>query len=104
MDKAVARDKENIVIRVVRINNSLALPEFMGREEGAGKDLLYLVALFERDKNAGNAAVRGEVYLKFGKMLKQQEKPEQAIAYLNKAIEAAPGSQWAQQAQNLLND
>ena len=104
LDKAVAKERENIVIRIVRVNNSLALPEFMGRQERAEKDLFHLAMLFDSDKNAGNAAARGEVYLKLGEMLKRQDKLEQAEIYLNKAIDAAPGLQWAQQAQDALHD
>lgn len=102
LDKAVAKDKKNIVIRLVRINNSLALPDFINRQDKAKKDLLFLVDLFQKE-NIGNADAKGEVYLKLGLLLKEEQKTEEAKEYLNKVIQIAADSTWAEQAKDALD-
>jgi len=42
IDQAVAQSPDNIVVRTVRMNNSLEVPAFFNRKDMADKDLQYL--------------------------------------------------------------
>ncbi len=101
LDKAVSKDKDNVVIRVIRMNNSLALPGFLGRSEKVKPDLEYSLKLFNTTEVP--AETSSEVYLKMGQLLLEQGEKEQAQAYFKKAIEIAPNSVWAQQARDAMN-
>jgi hypothetical protein len=48
MDKAVRKDPDNIAIRMVRGNNSRALPRFLNRRPIAYEDFEHLAGLFEK--------------------------------------------------------
>ncbi len=48
MDKAVRKDPDNIAIRMVRGNNSRALPRFLNRRSIAYEDFQHLAGLFEK--------------------------------------------------------
>jgi tetratricopeptide (TPR) repeat protein len=48
LDKAVRKDPENVVIRMIRANNSKGLPKFLNRRSIAYEDFEYLAGLFEK--------------------------------------------------------
>lgn len=101
LDKAVANEKDNFVIRIVRINNSLALPSFLSQENKAKQDLIYLVALFKRVNAPPD--VLGEVYYKLGQLLAKEGDSTQSAFYFKQTIQTAPQTDWAKLAQEALN-
>jgi tetratricopeptide (TPR) repeat protein len=102
LDKAVANEKDNVVIRIVRVNNSLALPGFLSREKKAKQDLNYLVELFKHVEATPEEL--GEVYYKLGQLLAKASDNTQSAVYFKQTIQASPQTNWAKLAQEALND
>ena len=102
LDQALAKDQNNYVIRIVRINNSLSLPGFLGRANKAKLDLEFLVELFKQIDAPADA--RGEVYLKLGRILVKENKKVEANIYFKQAIDADSNSEWSKQARIAIND
>jgi len=48
MDVAVRKDPDNIMVRMIRANNSKGLPKFLNRRATAYEDFEYLVGLFDK--------------------------------------------------------
>jgi tetratricopeptide (TPR) repeat protein len=61
MDKAVRKDPDNFMIRMIRANNSKGLPKFLNRRSIAYEDLEYLAGLFEKGRNFP-APLKASVY------------------------------------------
>ncbi len=101
LDKAVAKDKDNPVIRLVRINNTLALPEFLNRIGKVKTDLNYLLKLFERIE--ARAVVQSETYYLMGQELRKNKKAKEAQGYLQQAVDVDPEGEWAKKAKAALN-
>ncbi len=102
LDQAVSKAEDNYVIRLVRINNSMALPGFLGRGGKVKPDLEYLLNLYKHVE--APIENRAEVYFKMGQVLVKEDKNEEAKTYFKQAIETAPSSEWAKQAKEALND
>jgi tetratricopeptide (TPR) repeat protein len=102
IDQAVNNDKDNYIIRLVRANNSMAVPKFFGRMDKAKEDLEYLVLLFKRETVP--TILQSETYYLLGGVLNKQDNKAQAKVYWQQAIQAAPESVWAKKAQGELND
>lgn len=102
LDQAVSKAEDNYVIRIVRVNNSLALPGFLGRADKTKPDLEYSLNLFKRIEVPVEA--RAEVYFQMGQVLVKENKQDEAKIYFKQAIDVAPSSEWAKKAQEALND
>ncbi len=102
LDQAVSKAEDNYVIRLVRINNSMALPVFLGRGGKVKPDLEYLLNLYKHVE--APIEDRAEVYFKMGQILVKEDKNEEAKTYFKQAIVTAPNSEFAKQAQEALND
>lgn len=66
MDEAVAEAPDNIVVRMVRANNSLELPEFLKRKNMAKKDFQYLKMLITKPSTDVEPDIRAEVFYQLG--------------------------------------
>jgi tetratricopeptide (TPR) repeat protein len=96
LDKAVRGAPQNVVVRMVRANNSIDLPGFFGRRERALEDLGFLHERFAELTMAPNTAA--EVSLKLGELVLEDGDSERARALFEEAQRLAPGSVWAEQA------
>jgi len=92
IDKAVKDSPNNIVIRLVRINNTLALPNFFKREHLAEKDVDFLINLVEKKINMYPKNLVANIYYLKGEALKNKDKISSARYYWKKAAELAPDS------------
>jgi tetratricopeptide (TPR) repeat protein len=50
MDKAVRKDPNNFMVRMIRANNAKGMPRFLNRRSIAYEDFEYLAGLFEKDQ------------------------------------------------------
>jgi len=105
MDQAVEREPKNILIRMVRANNSLNLPSFLKRNYLAKADFLYIEKIandpeadFGLPSDYGDndsKDVLANTYYKLGMIFKQEGNKEMAVQYFKKSTEAWPESRWA---------
>lgn len=102
LDQALTKAQDNFVIRIVRVNNSLALPGFLGRAGKVKPDLEHLLNLFKHTE--APIDVRAEVYFKMGQVLIEEDKRDEAKTYFKQTIKVDPTGEWAKQAQAALND
>jgi len=91
MDEAVSKARDNIVIRLTRANNSLALPSFFNRAKYAKEDMLYLLKLSEKEKFPPE--LLATIYYTLGEYYKGREEWDKAREYWKKAIKVAPESE-----------
>ncbi|KAA6185996.1 hypothetical protein F2Q65_06405 [Thiohalocapsa marina] len=96
MDKAVRLAPDNVVVRMVRMTNSLSLPAFMGRAPKAREDLLRLHACFA--SQPPHPALAAEVCCRLADLLQQEGRREQAQALYVQVLELAPDSVWGRRA------
>ncbi|HAV42721.1 TPA: hypothetical protein DCX15_01710 [bacterium] len=102
MDEAIEKSPDNVTVRMVRVGNSLGLPEFFGRLDLAISDSEYLLKLKERDATSVPDELLPQIYLNLGLAHKKKQNKEQAEKYLKKVIEIAPESKEAEVAKKLL--
>jgi len=67
LDKAVATDPENVIVRVIRINNSLQAPDFLGRKRIAKQDMTKLEQILSQNPNSLDAGTIADVRKKVSK-------------------------------------
>jgi len=91
MDEAVSNARDNIVVRLTRANNSLALPSFFNRAKYAKEDMLYLLRLSEKEKFPPE--LLATIYYTLGEYYKGREEWDKAREYWQKAIKVAPDSE-----------
>lgn len=95
IDKAVGEQPRNVVVRMVRLNNSLALPRFFGRRKYAKEDCLFLISCHERKELEIGSETLAEIYLRLGEFYRMEGNLNEAKRCWRKAIEHAPESQFA---------
>lgn len=96
IDRAIQQAPDNVIVRMVRMTNSLSLPSFVGRASKAREDLLRLQALFERVPPHPQLAA--EVSYRLGELLRQQGQRERARELFDQALACSPDSIWGQRA------
>ncbi|MFH1984200.1 MAG: tetratricopeptide repeat protein [Pseudomonadota bacterium] len=106
IDDAVKKDPKNILIRVLRANNSLNLPGFLGRRHFAMEDYLYIEQIaddpeadFGIPSDLGendSKDVMAQVFYKLGRLYAADGKLDKAREYYDKSVAAWAGSRWAQ--------
>ncbi len=115
IDASVEKDPKNILIRILRANNSLNLPGFLGRRHFAMEDYLYIEKIAaDPDADFGIPSQLGEndskdvlaqVFYKLGRLYLKEKNPQKAREYFEKSVTAWSESRWArgskQQLQNL---
>jgi tetratricopeptide (TPR) repeat protein len=77
MDKAVRKDPDNIMIRMIRGNNSKGLPKFLNRRSIAYEDFEYLAALFEKGQNFPSP-LKASVYRHLAALNQEDGQPARA--------------------------
>jgi len=95
IDKAVKMAPDNIAIRMLRANNSLALPGFFKRRHLAKGDFLYIEKLIEKNPSIADSITKAEVFYKLGMIYKNEKNSSKAKKYFKKAIDIAHASKWA---------
>jgi len=96
MDKAVRKAPDNIIVRLVRANNSLALPEFFDRRSKAREDFSFLHARF--GKLELFPETRAEICFKLGEILSEDGDKAGARVLYEEARSISPDGTWARQA------
>jgi len=102
MDKAVDLEPDNVSVRLTRGINSVHLPSMFKRLGTALKDFSYL--LKSPSFPHFDARLKSTIYYWAGCAYKQDGQKDRAKMYLQKAVEAAPESETAKNAQNELKD
>jgi tetratricopeptide (TPR) repeat protein len=90
LDEAVERAGDNITVRMIRANNSLYLPEFIGRVDVAIEDFKYLLKRSEEDDFPKELLPK--IHLGIAKAYIKKEKFTKAKAHLRKVFELADKS------------
>nr|VFK63160.1 MAG: Tetratricopeptide repeat [Candidatus Kentron sp. UNK]VFK71381.1 MAG: Tetratricopeptide repeat [Candidatus Kentron sp. UNK] len=99
IDKAIRKAPDNVIVRMVRANNSLALPEFFERRPKAREDFGFLHARL--DKLDISPETSAEICFKLGRILEEDGEREKAKALYEEARTIAPQSSWAKEAAEL---
>ena len=102
MDEAVGKMPDSIVVRMVRANNSLDLPEFFKRKEIAKKDFQYLERLIARSSAEVEPDLKAEVFYQLGMFFRREGNSSAAKDYFKKSTNASPGSQWGKESERNL--
>nr|VFJ42610.1 MAG: hypothetical protein BECKDK2373B_GA0170837_100234 [Candidatus Kentron sp. DK] len=93
IDKAVRKAPENIIVRLVRANNSLALPKMFKRRPKAKEDFSFL---HERlDTLDISAETRAEICFKLGKIREEDGDSAGAKELYEQARSISPDGKWA---------
>lgn len=102
IDKAVAIDSTNISIRMIRANNSLALPAMLNRLDVAVADFEFLLQLAQQNPQYFNNNLLADIHLSLGTAYQKKENIDKAKQHWQKVIELMPDSNSALQANNLI--
>ena len=94
IDDAVVRMPDSIVIRMVRANNSLDLPDLFKRKEIAKKDFQQLEILITKSPVKVEPDIKAEILYQLGMFYRRENNDLMAKEYFKKAINASPNSQW----------
>jgi hypothetical protein len=85
IDKAVVKAPTNIVIRVVRAQNSLQLPTFLNRKTLAKQDFLYVEELLKKNPSGLDPATKAAVFSQLGNIFRAEKDEAFANFYFQKA-------------------
>ena len=102
IDEAVYKDPGNIIVMLVRINNSLFLPKLFKRSDLAKEDLLHLLELSKRRKEDFTLEMMAEIYFYLGNICMSENNSIKAREYWEKAAKVAPDSTWGRKAKGKL--
>nr|VFJ93151.1 MAG: Tetratricopeptide repeat [Candidatus Kentron sp. LFY] len=96
IDRAIREAPDNVIVRMVRANNSLALPEMFERRPKAREDFGFLHGRL--DKLDISPETRAEICFKLGQILEEDGDRDGARALYEETRTLSPGGSWAQQA------
>nr|VFK27561.1 MAG: hypothetical protein BECKMB1821G_GA0114241_102847 [Candidatus Kentron sp. MB]VFK32109.1 MAG: hypothetical protein BECKMB1821I_GA0114274_102946 [Candidatus Kentron sp. MB]VFK75639.1 MAG: hypothetical protein BECKMB1821H_GA0114242_10282 [Candidatus Kentron sp. MB] len=96
IDKAIRAAPNNVTVRMVRANNSLALPEMFSRRPKAREDFGFLHKRL--DKLDIPSETKAEICFKLGEILDEDGQREKARALYEEARAFSPDGEWAKQA------
>ena len=102
MRRAVEIAPDDITVRMVRANTSMALPGFFGQLGRAIRDLEHLLALHEEDPEGFSNDLLADIYLALGKAREKAGNTEVARECWEKVISLVPESDEAKEAMELL--
>nr|VFK53673.1 MAG: hypothetical protein BECKTUN1418F_GA0071002_10276 [Candidatus Kentron sp. TUN]VFK55258.1 MAG: hypothetical protein BECKTUN1418E_GA0071001_10276 [Candidatus Kentron sp. TUN] len=100
IDKAVRQAHGNVIVRMVRANNSLALPEMFKRRPKAEEDFGFLHKRL--DTLDISPETKAEICFKLGKIREEDGDRASARGLYEQAQSLSPGGQWAHQAKERL--
>ena len=104
MDVAVKLAPDNVNIRMVRANNSLALPSFFNRIDTAIVDFEHLITMAEKNQKMFDNDFQSRIHLKLGYAYKKKGKLDKARESWKKSTELSPESDSGMKAKKLLAD
>ncbi len=102
LDRAVMKSPDDARVRIIRAHNSLGLPKFFGRRHYFKTDLLHIEGLINKSPSGYDKNFKALVYFKLGEAFKLEEDDSTAKTYFKKAMEVAPDSPFAKEAQKEL--
>jgi len=102
IDDAVVMMPDSIVIRMVRANNSLDLPDIFKRKEIARKDFQHLEMLVTKSSSDIEPDIKAEIFYQLGMFYRRENNDSMAKEYFKKAINASPDSQWGKKSEGSL--
>ena len=102
IDKAIEMAPDEISLRFLRANNSLALPSFLHRDKFAKKDFEYLLRLSKKHPEKFDKDALSGTYLGLGMVYKREEDILRARELWKKVIEVNPDSRDAEEAERML--
>lgn len=100
IEKAIRKAPDNVAVRMVRANNSLALPGFFDRRSKARLDFSLLHGRL--DKLDLSHDVKAEICFKLGQILEEDGDQGRARFLYEQARTLSPDGQWAQRASEQL--
>jgi tetratricopeptide (TPR) repeat protein len=95
IDKAVRCAPDDPVVRLVRANNSLALPAFFKRRHYAYDDFAWLVDAAAAGKVSLTPRRLAEIHYRLGLLYREDGVADRAKHHFAEARAVAPGSEWA---------
>ena len=102
LDKAVAIEPNNPVIRFNRAIIYVKVPYFLGKTDTGIQDFEYLLKMYAAAPNRRTAGLIPPTYNFLAETYLKQDEKEKAIAAWQKVVELAPGSPLAEGAQKQL--
>ncbi len=102
LDRAVMMAPDDVLVRMVRANNSRGLPTFFGRRHYFKNDMLHVEKLIEASPDKYHGNLKAQVYYKLGTAYQAEKDDATAVSYFKKAVQAAPDSKWARKAKREL--
>ena len=103
MDKAVELAPDDIMVRMIRAQNSLGLPEFFQKLDVAINDFEHLLSLHKNKPKLFSKELLANIYFGLGIAWKRKDNPKKAEENWQKVIEIAPDSTEAKKAKELLH-
>lgn len=102
IDRAVMSSPDDVLVRMMRANNSQGLPDFFGRRHFFKEDLLYIEKLINKSPSGFDKDFIAEVYYNLGTVYKSEGHDSSAKSYFKKAVEVSPDSTSGKEAQKKL--
>jgi tetratricopeptide (TPR) repeat protein len=102
LDKAVALDSLNPIARLHRGIMGVSVPEFLGKLDGAVKDLEFIIQMHKKNPKNVSKEILVHAYNFLGEGYQKQKKDNEANAAWKKVIELDPKSDLAEQAKKHL--
>lgn len=96
MDSAVGSAPDNIVIRIVRAQTSLAIPYIFGRTRVAVEDFEYLLGLSRERPEEFTPETLAQIHLGLGKAYERDGRRDEARRNWERVLEIAPDSREAE--------
>jgi tetratricopeptide (TPR) repeat protein len=102
LDQAVNKDPDNVYVRMVRANNSIDIPKFLGRRKFAKIDLLHIEEVINKSPQDVNTAFQAQTYYRLGMIFEEDGDDSSAKSYFKKAVDTSPSSEWSEKAKKKL--
>ncbi len=102
MDRAVMKDPDHVLVRMVRANNSLGLPTMFGRRHYFKDDMLHVEKLINQSPGKFHKILQSQVYYKLGTAFAKDRDDANARAYYKKSFKVAPDSKFGKKAKKKL--
>lgn len=102
LDRAVKMSPDDVLVRVIRANNSRGIPKLFGRRNLHKTDLLHIVEIIKRSPKEVSTELQAQVYYKLGMVYDSEGDDSSAKSYFKKTIEVFPDSEFGKKAQKEL--
>lgn len=103
IDRAVAKAPDDVIVRMVRANNSRGLPSMFGRGHYFKDDMLHVEGIINKKPASFNPSFKALVYYKLATYFKFDASDQAAAkSYFKKAAEVSPDSEWGKKSKKEL--